>query len=57
MEAQLQDNLKEAGVSAPALEAKRLFASIDGMAKHYLLNEHYPIDEVTSLLIQKYTSH
>ncbi|GAB3527045.1 TetR/AcrR family transcriptional regulator [Pontibacter brevis] len=53
---QLQNNLREAGVPFPDLEAKLLFASIDGMAAHYLLNRHYPIDEVAHLLISKYTT-
>lgn len=57
VEAQLKENLEEAGVPAPGLEAKLLFASIDGMAMHYLLNENYPIDDVAELLIQKYTTH
>ncbi|WP_162051367.1 TetR/AcrR family transcriptional regulator [Pontibacter pamirensis] len=57
VEAQLKDNLKEAGAPAPDLEAKLFFASIDGMALHYLLNENYPLDEVASLLIQKYTTY
>ncbi|RDV14789.1 TetR/AcrR family transcriptional regulator [Pontibacter diazotrophicus] len=57
VEAQLKDNLMEAGVHAPDLEAKLLFASIDGMAMHYLLNENYPLDEVANQLIQKYTTH
>lgn len=57
IEAKLKSNLEEAGVPAPELEAKLLFASIDGMAAHYLLNENYPIDKVANLLIKKYTKH
>ena len=57
VEAQLRLNLQEAGVPAPDIEAKLLFASIDGMAAHYLLNEDYPIDDVAQLLIEKYATH
>lgn len=54
VEEQIKQNLEAAGIPAPALEAKLLFAAIDGIANHYLLLEDYPIDEVTALLIQKY---
>lgn len=57
VEAQLKVNLQEAGIPYPDQEAKLLFASIDGMAMHYLLQDTYPIDEVANLLIQKYTTH
>jgi AcrR family transcriptional regulator len=57
VEDQIRRNLEKAGVSSPALEAKLLFAAIDGMASHYLLFEDYPIDEIAALLIQKYKSH
>ncbi|MFD2998978.1 TetR/AcrR family transcriptional regulator [Pontibacter toksunensis] len=56
IEEQLKKNLEEAGVQSPELEAKLLFAAIDGMAAHYLLNENYPIDEVANLLIQRYSN-
>jgi AcrR family transcriptional regulator len=57
VEEQIRQNLEEAGVPSPALEAKLLFATIDGMASHYLLFDDYPIDEIAELLIQKYSKH
>jgi AcrR family transcriptional regulator len=54
IEDRIKQNLIAAGIPFPDLEAKLLFASIDGMAHHFLLYEHYPIDDVASLLIMKY---
>lgn len=54
IETQIKQNLIEAGIPFPDLEAKLLFASIDGMANHYLLHDNYPIDDVATLLIMKY---
>ncbi|GAA4427631.1 hypothetical protein GCM10023188_10960 [Pontibacter saemangeumensis] len=54
VEEKIKENMEGAVVPAPALEAKLLFAAIDGMANHFLLLNDYPIDEVASLLIQKY---
>jgi AcrR family transcriptional regulator len=54
IEIQIKHNLIEAGIPFPDLEAKLLFASIDGMAHHYLLYDNYPIDDVATLLIMKY---
>lgn len=54
VEDQIKQYLRNAGIPDPGLEAKLLFATIDGMANHYLLLEDYPIDEVADLLIQKY---
>ena len=54
IEDRIRQNLVEAGIPSPELEAKLLFASIDGMASHFLLYDNYPIDDVASLLIQKY---
>ncbi|MBC5991787.1 TetR/AcrR family transcriptional regulator [Pontibacter cellulosilyticus] len=48
------NNLKEVGYQNPAEEALLLFATLDGMASHYLLDPSYPIDDVASYLIQKY---
>lgn len=56
IEDRIRQNLSEAGIAQPELEAKLLFASIDGMAQHFLLYADYPIDEVAALLIQKYKS-
>ena len=54
VESQIKQYLLKAGIPNPDLEAKLLFAAIDGMANHYLLLEDYPIDEIADLLIQKY---
>lgn len=54
IEDRIRQNLIEAGIPFPDLEAKLLFASIDGMASHFLLYDNYPIDDVASLLIMKY---
>ncbi|MBD1396068.1 TetR/AcrR family transcriptional regulator [Pontibacter sp. JH31] len=54
IESQIKQNLIAAGIPFPDLEAKLLFASIDGMAHHFLLHENYPIDDVATLLIMKY---
>lgn len=54
IEAQIKKNLIEASIPFPDLEAKLLFATLDGMANHYLLHDNYPIDDVASLLILKY---
>ncbi len=54
IETQIKQNLIEAGISFPDLEAKLLFAAIDGLAHHYLLYDNYPVDDVATLLIMKY---
>ncbi|MER2999477.1 TetR/AcrR family transcriptional regulator [Pontibacter populi] len=54
IETQIKQNLIEAGIPFPDLEAKLYFASLDGLAQHYLLHENYPIDDVATLLIMKY---
>ncbi|MFD2244893.1 TetR/AcrR family transcriptional regulator [Pontibacter ruber] len=54
IEQHIKENLQEIGFKEPELEAKLLFAAIDGMAQHFLLYENYPIDEVANVLLQKY---
>ena len=56
IEDRIKQNLTEAGIAQADLEAKLLFASIDGMAHHYLLYDNYPIDEIADRLILKYKS-
>ena len=46
--------LNEAGIPFPGLEAKLLFASLDGIINHFLLNESYPVDDIANLLLMKY---
>lgn len=50
----IEENLVNAGIPFPGLEAKLLFATIDGVANHYLLYENYPVDDIANLLIFKY---
>lgn len=54
IETRIKQDLIDAGIPFPDLEARLLFASIDGMANHYLLHDNYPIDDVATLLIMKY---
>ena len=49
-------NLKEIGHPDPEQEALLLFATLDGMASHYLVDPAYPIDDIATYLIQKYKS-
>jgi AcrR family transcriptional regulator len=40
----------------PAIEAQLLFAQIDGMCQHYVLDpDHYPLDRMIERLIERYT--
>jgi AcrR family transcriptional regulator len=46
---------RTAGLRQPEIEATILFALIDGVAQHYVLNpEHYPLDAVTEALVARY---
>lgn len=54
IENRIKQTLIETGIPFPDLEARLLFATIDGMAHHYLLYDNYPIDDVATLLIMKY---
>ena len=41
----------------PAIEAQLLFAQIDGMCQHYVLDpEHYPLQPMIERLIERYTA-
>ena len=51
---QLAAYLVNAGIPFPGLEAKLLFATLDGLIQHYLLQDSFPIDDVGNLLIMKY---
>jgi AcrR family transcriptional regulator len=49
---QLEELLTAVGAVAPALEARLLFAAIDGVAQHYALDpDSYPLEEVMEALI------
>ena len=51
----LEGYCREAGVDRPELEAAVLFAVIDGVSQHYVLDpEHYPLDDVAELLVARY---
>ncbi|HJU42686.1 MAG TPA: TetR/AcrR family transcriptional regulator [Vicinamibacterales bacterium] len=40
----------------PAIEARLLFAQIDGMCQHYVLDpQHYPLDRLVERLIARYS--
>jgi AcrR family transcriptional regulator len=52
---QLERYVAEAGVPDPAIEARVLFAAIDGAAQHYVLEpDAYPVEEVTHALARRY---
>lgn len=47
--------LRDAGVPRPDVEAAVLFALIDGISQHYVLDpDHYPLDAVIELVIARY---
>jgi len=49
--------LREAGWDSPAEEAALLFAQIDGLHQHYVLDpKHYPIDDLTERLVLRYST-
>lgn len=51
----LQGYLRDAGVARPEVEATALFALIDGISQHYVLDpERYPLDAVTDLVLARY---
>lgn len=53
--ATLERSLRAAGVAAPEVEARLLFAAIDGVAQHYVLDpEQYPLDAVIAALVARF---
>ncbi len=49
--------LSDAGVQDAAIEARVLFAAIDGAAQHYALDpDHYPVEDVTRALVRRFTA-
>jgi AcrR family transcriptional regulator len=53
----LERYLREDGVSQPELEAVILFALIDGVSQHYVLDpEGYPLDRVVARIVAAYRS-
>ena len=52
----LERYLRGVGWPEPQLEAVLLFAQIDGLHQHYVMNhEHYPLDAAIDRLIARYT--
>jgi AcrR family transcriptional regulator len=52
----LEASLRAAGVPAPDVEARLLFAAIDGVAQHYVLDPAgYPLDAVAAALVARFT--
>lgn len=52
----LEGYFRAAGAAEPAIEAAILFAVIDGVAQHYVLDpERYPLQAVEDMLVAKYT--
>lgn len=54
---QIEQKMVDAQIPFPGLEAKLLFATIEGIAHHYLLRDDYPIDDVANLLMIKYRGY
>ena len=51
----LERYLRDAGVPDPALEARVLFAVIDGASQHYVLDrEDYPLDRVADAIAARF---
>jgi AcrR family transcriptional regulator len=53
---QIETYLVNAGIPFPGLEAKLLFATLDGLILHYLQQDNFPLDDTGNLLIMKYHS-
>lgn len=52
----LERYLREINWPDPAIEAQLLFAQIDGMCQHYVLDpDRYPLDRMIDRLIERYT--
>jgi AcrR family transcriptional regulator len=52
----LEGYLRDISWPAPALEARLLFAQIDGICQHYVLDpRHYPLERVIEQLIDRYS--
>ena len=51
---QIEQDLVRSGIPFPGLQAKLLFATVEGISQHYLLQDNYPIDDVANLLMMRY---
>lgn len=55
IESTLHGYLKEAGARKPRLEASILFALIDGMSQHFVLDpDNYPLEDVVDAVVKQY---
>jgi AcrR family transcriptional regulator len=54
LQRQIEAYLVNAGIPFPGLEAKLLFATLDGLIHHFLLQDNFPLDDLSNLLILKY---
>jgi AcrR family transcriptional regulator len=53
----LEELLRAIGTPRPDVEARILFAAIDGAAQHYAMDpEHYPLEDVTEALLRRFRS-
>jgi AcrR family transcriptional regulator len=53
----LHGYLRDAGVPQPDIEAAALFALIDGISQHYVLDpDRYPLDAVIELVVARYAN-
>jgi len=50
----LEHCLAEAAIPFPGMEAKFIWASLNGLITQYLLENNYPLDDMAQLLILKY---
>ena len=46
--------LEKMGYARPMQEAILLYATIDGIAAHYFMNDKYPVHRIAALLVEKY---
>ena len=54
----LEGYLRDAGVPDPDVEAAILFALIDGVSQHYVLDPgRYPLDDVIERIVARYRPH
>ena len=55
--ASLERYLRDIGWPEPAIEARLLFAQIDGMCQHYVLDpKRYPLDKMIERLVERYSN-
>lgn len=50
----LERYCRELGLARPEVEARVLFAFIDGVSQHLVMDDAYPLEDVTSALVARY---